>query len=238
MKRQFSNAEMLRRKEKKGLGLRGGIVAIALLILSGCTMAPEYTRPEAPIPSEWPSGPAYKASTADTGERSATEITWQEFFIDKQLQKLIVLALENNRDLRIAALNIEKTQALYRIQRAELLPSVNAGAIFSKERVPGILSGSGHPATEELYNVNLGISSWELDIFGRIRSLKDAALQEYLATEQARRSTQISLVAEVANTYLTLAADRELLKLAQETLGAQEATYNLIRRRYEVGASS
>jgi multidrug efflux system outer membrane protein len=135
-------------------------------------------------------------------------------------------------------LNIEKTRGLYRIQRAELLPSVNAGALFRKERVPGILSGSGQPATVELYNVNLGLSSWELDLFGRIRSLKDAALQEYLATGQARRSTQISLVSEVANTYLTLAADRESLRLAQETLKAQEATYNLIRRRYEVGVSS
>ena len=108
----------------------------------------------------------------------------------------------------------------------------------SKERVPGIVSGIGQPITVELYNVNLGISSWELDLFGRIRSLKDAALEQYLATEQARRSTQISLVAEVANTYLTLAADRELLKLAQDTLRAQEATYKLIQRRYEVGASS
>jgi multidrug efflux system outer membrane protein len=229
-------------KEGQGeifFALRSVIVAIALLVLSGCaSMAPEYTRPEAPVPSEWPSGPAYNASTGNTGGRSATDITWQEFFIDKQLQELIALALENNRDLRVAALNIERTQALYRVQRAELLPSVNAGALFSRERVPGILSGSGQPATEELYNVNLGISSWELDLFGRIRSLKDAALQEYLATEQARRSTQISLVSEVANTYLTLAADREFLRLAQETLKAQEATYNLIRRRYEVGVSS
>jgi outer membrane protein, multidrug efflux system len=239
MKRRFSNAETLRRKEKQGLGLRGGIVAIALLVLSGCaSMAPKYTRPEAPVPSEWPSGPAYKASIANVGERSATDITWQEFFIDKQLQKLIALALENNRDLRVATLNIEKMRALYQIQRAELLPTVDAGGIFSKERVPGILSGSGRPITTELYNVNLGVSSWELDLFGRIRSLKDAALQEYLATEQARLGTQISLVAEVANTYLTLAADRELLKLAQETLSSQEASYNLIRRRYEVGASS
>jgi multidrug efflux system outer membrane protein len=239
MKSLFSNAETLRRKEEQGLGLRGAAFAIALLVLSGCaSMAPKYTRPEAPVPSEWPSGPAYKTSTANAGERSATDITLQEFFIDKQMQKLIALALENNRDLRIAALNIEKTRALYRIQRAELLPTVNAGATFSKERVPGILSVSGQPATEELYNVNLGISSWELDLFGRIRSLKDAALQEYLATEQARLGTRISLVAEVANTYLTLAADRELLKLAQDTLKAQEATYNLIRRRYEVGASS
>jgi multidrug efflux system outer membrane protein len=151
---------------------------------------------------------------------------------------VIDLAFMNNRDLRVALLNIERTQALYRIQRAELLPAVDAGATFSKERVPGILSGSGKPATTELYNVNLGLSSWELDLFGRIRSLRDAALQEFLATEQVCLATQISLVAEVANTYLRLAADRELLKLAQETLTSQEATYNLIRRRYEVGASS
>lgn len=239
MERRFSNVVTLRRKEKQGLGLRRLMVAIALLVLSGCaSMAPKYTRPEAPVPSEWPSGPAYKASTTNTVERSAADITWQEFFTDKQLQELIALALENNRDLRVATLNIERARGLYRIQRAELLPSVNAGATFSKERVPGILSGRGQPLTGELYNVNLGISSWELDLFGRIRSLKDAALQEYLATEQARLGTQISLVAEVANTYLTLAADYELLKLAQETLKSQEASYNLIRRRYEVGASS
>ena len=147
------------------------------------------------------------------GEFSAADIGWRDSIIDERLQKVIDLAFMNNRDLRVAVLNIERTQALYRIQRAELLPTVNAGGTFSKERVPGILSGSGKPLTTELYNVNLGISSWELDLFGRIRSLRDAALQEYLATEQACLATQISLVAEVANTYLTLAADRELLKL-------------------------
>ncbi len=239
MKRRSGNAEMLRRKEKQGLGLRGVIVAVALLVLSGCaSMAPEYTRPEAPVPAGWPSGPAYKENAGKPGDVPAADIAWSDFFVDERLQKVIDLALMNNRDLCMAALNIERTRALYRIRRAELLPSVNAGATFSKERIPGILSGSGKPATEDLYNVNLGISSWELDLFGRIRSLKDAALQEYLATEQARLGTQISLVAEVANTYLMLAADRELLKLAQETLKAQETTYNLIRRRYEVGASS
>jgi multidrug efflux system outer membrane protein len=239
MKKRFSNAETLRRKEKQGLGLRGVIIALALLVLSGCaSMAPEYTRPEASIPATWPRGPAYKNDVSKLGDVHGADIAWRDFFVDERLQKVIDLALMNNRDLRVATLNIERTRALYRIQRAELLPIVNAGAIFSKERVPGILSGSGHPATEELYNVNLGITSWELDLFGRIRSLKDAALQEYLATEQACLGTQISLVAEVANTYLTLAADRELLKLAQDTLSSQEASYNLIRRRYEVGASS
>ena len=129
--------ETLREKIKQAFILRGVIIALALLVLSGCaSMAPEYTRPEAPVPSEWPSGPAYKASTSGTGERSADDITWQEFFIDKQLQTLIALALENNRDLRIAALNIEKTRGLYRIQRAELLPAVNAGATIQQRAGP------------------------------------------------------------------------------------------------------
>jgi len=212
--------------------LLGVIVALA----GGCTLAPTYTRPEAPIPAAWPDGPAYKAA-AETSA-AAADIKWEYFIQSEPLREVIGMALANNRDLRIAALNVERTQALYRIQRAELLPSVNAGAVFSKERVPGILSGTGQPLTTELYNVNLGISAWELDLFGRIRSLKDAALEQYLATEQARVSAQITLVAEVANTYLTLAADRENLKLAQSTLETQRATYEMIRRRAEVGASS
>lgn len=143
-----------------------------------------------------------------------------------------------SKAIATAALNIERSQALYRIQRAELFPSVNAGALFSKERVPGILSGAGQPITSELYNVNLAISSWELDLFGRIRSLEDQALQQFFATEEARRSVQISLVAEVARNYLTLAADKELLKIAQDTFASQQTSYNLIKRRFEAGASS
>ena len=209
---------------------------IITFLPGGCALAPTYTRPEAPIPVEWPGGPAYKTA-AGTGV-AAADVKWEDFIQSEPLREVIGMALTNNRDLRVAALNIERARAIYRIQRAELLPSVNAGATFSKERVPGILSQNDQPATVELYNVNLGISAWELDLFGRIRSLKDAALEQYLATEQARLSAQISLVAEVANTYLTLAADRENLKLAQSTLEAQQATYEMIRRRAEVGASS
>ena len=201
-------------------------------------MIPEYTRPEAPIPAGWPTGPAYKETPAQEGAPVAADIQWREFFTDERLQEIIEEALRNNRDLRVAALNVERARALYGIQRAEFLPTVDAAGTASKERVPRILSGTGQPASVELYNVNLGISAWELDLFGRIRSLKDAALEQYLATEQARVSTQISLVAEVANTYLTLAADRENVKLARSTLAAQQATYEMIRRRAEVGASS
>ena len=207
------------------------LLAVIVTLLGGCSLAPTYTRPEAPVPAEWPGAPA-------SAQQAAADVPWREFFVDERLRQVIDLALANNRDLRVAALNVQRTQALYRIQRAELLPTVDARGTFSKERVPGILSQSGQPATVELYNVNLGVSSWEIDLFGRIRNLKDAALEQYLATEQARASAQITLVSAVANTWLTLAADRENLKLAQSTLETQQATYEMIRRRAEVGASS
>jgi len=211
------------------------LLMLIVAFLGGCSLAPTYTRPEAPVPASWP---ASAGPQAEKTKEAATDVPWKEFIVDEKLQKVVGLALSNNRDLRVAALNVERTQALYRIQRAELLPSVNAGAVFSKERVPGILSGSGQPKTTELYNVNVGISQWEIDLFGRIRNLSDAALEQYFAVEQARASAQIALVAEVANVYLALAADRENLKLAQSTLETQQETYEMIRRRAEVGASS
>jgi len=209
-----------------------------VIFLEGCTLAPKYMRPEAPIPTNWPSGPAYKESAGKPIEVQAANIPWRDFFLDERLQKVIDLTLANNRDLRLAALNVERVRALYRIQRAELLPTVNASVSGSKQRIPANVMGFPEPLTIERYDVNLGISSWELDFFGRIRSLKDAALQQYLSTEQAHRSTQISLIAEVANTYLILAADKENLKLANSTLETQQATYDLIKRRYEVGLAS
>jgi outer membrane protein, multidrug efflux system len=210
------------------------LLCVVALLPGGCSLAPTYSRPEAPVPAAWP-GAGQQA--AKLGE-AAADIPWKDFFVDGKLQQVIGLALTNNRDLRVAALNVQRTQALYRIQRAELLPTVDARGTFSKERVPGILSQSGQPATVELYNVNLGISSWELDLFGRIRNLKDAALEQYFATEQAQASAQMALVAAVANTWLTLAADRENLELARSTLETQQETYEMIRRRAEAGASS
>jgi len=238
MRRLFSDAETLRRKEKQGLGLRGATLAIALLVLSGCTMAPSYTRQDAPVPPNWPSGPAYKDRAATSAEKAISDIKWQEFFINEQLQKLIALALDNNRDLRIATLNIERSRALYQIQRADLFPTVNATGNAIEERLPAVLSPTGQPVTGHQYSVNLGFSSYEIDLFGRVRSLKDKALEEFFATEEARRSVQISLVAEVASDYLTLAADIERLKIAQDTFKSQQSSYNLIQRRFEAGVSS
>lgn len=206
--------------------------------LGGCTLAPKYTRPQAPVPADWPTGAAYPETKAGIGIPAASELMWQEFITDEKLQKIIKSALNNNRDLRVAALNIDRTRALYGIQHAELLPTLNAVGIASEQRVAADLSGTGKSMTAEQYSINLGTIAWEIDFFGRIRSLKDRALQEYLASEQAHRSTQILLVSEIANAYLTFAADRENLQLAQSTLIGQQAAYDLIRRRCEIGLAT
>ena len=205
------------------------------VFLNGCTMIPKYTRPEAPIPTGWPSGPAYNEPGSVPSDQLGADLKWREFFADERLHEIIEAALQNNRDLRVAALNVERARALYGIQRAELLPTVEATVSSLKERVPAKFSGTGRSVTVEQYSVDLGISSWEIDFFGRIRSLEKRALEEYLATDEARRAAQILLVSEVANAYLTLAADRENLKLARSTLETQQAAHNVIRRRHEVG---
>lgn len=209
------------------------VLAITAFFLTGCTLIPKYSRPEAPIPESWPSGQAYK-ETPQSGP-AATGLKWREFFADERLQTIIETALKNNRDLRVAALNVQRARALYRIQRAELLPTFDAAGVGLIQRQPSDVAGSTHAKTTEQYNASLGISSWEIDFFGRIRSLTKSALEQYFATEHARRSAQILLVSEVANAYLTLAADRENLKLSESTLEAQQAAYNVIRRRHEVG---
>ena len=213
-------------------------IILTLICLAGCSLAPTYARPTAPIPAEWPTGPAYKGADDTRTGVAAADMGWREFYVDEKLQNIISLALSNNRDLRVATSNIERARGLYRIQRAALFPSVNAFGNLSKERIPADLSTTRQGVTVSEYDVGLGVSSWEIDFFGRIRSLKASALEQYLATEQALRSAQISLMAEVAYTYLAYAADGENLKLAQSTLEARQATYNLIQRRLDVGASS
>ncbi|HET6419343.1 MAG TPA: efflux transporter outer membrane subunit, partial [Geobacteraceae bacterium] len=210
----------------------------AFLCLAGCTLAPKYTRPEAPVPTAWPSGPAYKDVTGKAADKAVADIPWQEFFVDGKLRKVIALSLDNNRDLRVAALNIERSRAQYQIQRSDLFPKVDANASATYQRIAEDFSASGLPQNIHQYNVGLGVSSYELDLFGRVRSLKDQALQQFFATGEARRSVQISLVAQVAANYLTLAADREQLQLAKDTLTSQQTSYQLIRSRYDSGISS
>ncbi|MGY4817614.1 efflux transporter outer membrane subunit [Pseudomonas chlororaphis subsp. piscium] len=205
----------------------------ALALLGGCiNLAPEYQRPEAPVAEQWLPG-----SQPGKGE-AAADIHWQQFFTDSRLARLQTLALANNRDLRLASLNIEKAQAQYRIQRAALFPAIDAGVSGTHARTPASSSSSGVATTSHDYSAQLGLSSYELDVFGRLRNLKDEALEAYLALAETRRSTQISLVAEVATAWLTLAADNELLRLAQETLRSQQATYELTQRSHALGGSS
>nr|WP_328803656.1 efflux transporter outer membrane subunit [Pseudomonas ullengensis] len=200
------------------------------LLLAGCVnLAPTYEQPQAPVPSQW--------TASGLGETRA-DIGWKGFFLDARLRQVIEQALGNNRDLRVAALNVDKARAQYRIQRATLLPSVSAGVSGSHSRTPASVSGADSASTSHQYSAELGFSSYELDLFGRVRNLSDAALESYLALEQTQRSTQISLVAEVANAWLTLAADRALLQLAEETLASQQASYSLQQRSHALGNTS
>ncbi len=214
------------------------ILGVIVAFLGGCSLAPEYRRPAAPVPADWPTGAAYQETRSAASAPMAAELPWREFFTDRRLQEIIGIALNNNRDLRIAALNVERARALYGIQRAELLPIVNAIGSGVQQHIPADLSTTGNAMTVKQYSVNLGIASWEIDFFGRIRSLKDRALAEYLATEQARLSAQILLVSTAAQAYLALAADREALKLVASTLETQEASYRLIKKSYDVGLAS
>ena len=212
---------------------------LLMVTLAGCaTMAPKYSQPAPPVPAAWPSGPAYKAGADKPAEKAMADIPWKEFFLDPQLQKLIIMALDNNRDLRVAALNIERFRAQYQIKRADLFPHVDATGGANSQRIPDALSATGKAMNTRQYDVGLGVSSYEVDLFGRVQSLKDQALEQYLSTEQARRSVQISLVSQVASAYLTLASDRERLKLAKDTLANQRESYQLTKSRFDAGVSS
>ena len=211
------------------------VLLVAAVVPTGCTLAPKYERPSAPVAAAWPEGAAGAGAAAATNAPAAAELGWEAFFADAKLRQVVGLALTNNLDLRAAALNVELARALYGIQRASLWPTLDAALGASKSRTPADLSESGHHRISERYDANLGVASWEIDLFGRIRSLKERALQQYLASEEARRGTQLALVSSVAEAYLMLAADRECLRLAETTLEAQRASYDLIKRRYEIG---
>ncbi len=207
----------------------------AALGLAGCTMAPAYHRPQMPVPPSWaePVPPA-----AGSPGEAAAATRWQEFFTDRRLVGTIELALANNRDLRIATLNVERTQALYRIQRSFLYPTVGVLASAEKIRIPEKSNDNGKASTTTQYSVNLGFTGWELDFFGRLRSLKTSALQQYLASGEARRAAQVSLVATVATAWLALAADSEGLQLAQATLDAQQSAFDLLQKSRDAGIAS
>jgi multidrug efflux system outer membrane protein len=206
-------------------------------LISGCSLMPEYQRPASPATAAWPTGPAYPGAAQQAAVPHAAEIAWRDFFSDARLRDVIALALANNRDLRVAVLNIEKARAQYGIERAALVPNVGVGASQNAARSPGDLNGTGQASVNRQYAVSLGMASYELDLFGRVRSLSEAALQSYLATDEARVGVQIALVAEVANAYLSLQADQERLALAEQTLVSQQRSFDLSESRLKAGAA-
>ncbi|MBF0242886.1 MAG: efflux transporter outer membrane subunit [Desulfamplus sp.] len=214
------------------------LIFATLAVLSGCSLAPDYVKPKSPIPKDFPKGDAYQIndqSKADGSGADVKNLRWQEFFTDKNLQSTIDIALKNNRDLRLAALNVEKVRAIYGIQQAELFPVATSTFEGGKQQSSSDLITAGSSRTKEQYGLTLGVASWELDLFGRIRSLKDQALEDYLATEEAKQAAQISLISAISRAYLTLAADKENLEIAKSTLANQQAAYKLIEKQHEVG---
>ncbi|MRT27890.1 AdeC/AdeK/OprM family multidrug efflux complex outer membrane factor [Herbaspirillum sp. CAH-3] len=207
------------------------------MLLGGCTLMPEYQRPAAPVASQF-AGDHSANAAGGTAAMAVSDIGWRDVFTDPTLQEVISLSLANNRDLRVAVLNIEKARAQYGVERAALFPTINAATSESASRTPADLSSTGRALTARSYTATLGFSAYELDLFGRVRSLKEQALQSFLSTAEARRSTQISLIAEVATAWLTLASDQDRLRLAKDTLASQASSYELTRRSFELGSSS
>jgi multidrug efflux system outer membrane protein len=224
------------------MGVRGYFgLALAGVVASGCvSLDPTYRRPPPPVPAAFPGGPAYPALSAQAPALAG----WRDFFVDPKLRAVVEQALANNRDLRIAIANIQAARAQYHVQRASLFPSLDAqaGATISQTPLSALGvplgAGAGSSFTEHVYSLSAGVSSYELDLFGRLRSLTRAAFDQYLATDQARRTVQISLIAEVANDYLTLAADRTLLKTAQDTMASGATALGLTRSRFDAGVAS
>jgi outer membrane protein, multidrug efflux system len=218
------------------------LAAALATLLGACTLEPHYYRPSSPVP-------ALQGGTA--GDTVAADIGWREFFPDPQLQQLIELALTNNRDLRVAALNVQSAQAQYRIQRADLFPTVDASGVEQVQHIPirvltsglppSVLSGAPLPTngvTEHTYNVGVGFTNFELDLFGRLRSLNHAALQQYFSSGETRRSVQLTLVAEIATAYLTVRTDQTLLDITRDTLKSQEDSYALTQKQFSGGTTT
>jgi multidrug efflux system outer membrane protein len=203
----------------------------AALLLSGCSLMPAYERPTAPVPTQWPASAGAAAQPAASNAATDQLPDWQGFFSDAALRQLIETALAHNRDLRVAALNLEQARAQLGLRRAEQWPGV--GLAINGSRTP---NNSGNITSN--YSGGLLVSAYELDFFGRVASLKEQALAQYLASEAGRQSVRISLVAAVAQSWLALLADQAQLELAQQTLRTREASLGLIKLRFEHGATS
>ncbi len=206
------------------MNMKLGALTLAVAVLSGCSFIPTYERPAAPVPARFPD----QAADATAG---AALPAWDKVVADARLRELIALALQNNRDLRVAVLNMEQVRAAYQIQRADQFPTLNLAATGNRQP-------NGNGGIASTYTAGLAMASWELDFFGRVAALKDAALARFLASEEARRATQTSLIAAVANGWLALQADEELLALTRQTLATRDDSLRLTKLRFDNGAAS
>lgn len=202
-----------------------------IFFFSSCTLIPNYSRPESPVPEN------LSASKTQEDSLPIAAIKWQEFFKSEDLQKIIQTTLENNRDLKIAVLNIDGARALYRVSRSELIPSLDANASLSKQKIPANATGANFNIVPTRYDANLS-SSYELDLFGRIRSQNKVALETFYAKREAKNVVQSALIAETASAYLQLLADQEVLELAKKNLADQQKAFSFVENRYKAGIIS
>lgn len=205
-----------------------------LLVLVGCSLAPPYERQVPPLAQ----GFNVEGLSISSSSLANYQLGWDQFFGDAHLSELLTIALENNRNLHVAMQRVEESRALYGIQRADQLPNISTGALAGRSRVAADLSPSGSAVTSSQYQATLNLSTWELDFWGRVRNLKDAALESFLGSEEAKRAVYISLIAQVANNYLLQRELDERLVTARQTLTSREESYRIMRRRYEVGSAS
>lgn len=204
-------------------------VALVATLLAGCgILAPKSPEPQAGIPEQWP---VPQSTVASEGDVPMSDVGWRDFFVDDSLEALIASALANNRDLRVAVLNVERTRQLYRIQRADRVPAVGGNVILART------GGEFLPITNDVA-ATVDVTGFELDLFGRVHNLSQAALQRYFAQEAAQHAAHLSLIAQIANAYLTLSADRELQRVAQSALVNREEAMALTVKRHELGAVS
>ncbi|MBB3001663.1 efflux transporter outer membrane subunit [Paraburkholderia tropica] len=213
----------------------------AAFLSAACTLEPHYTQPAAPVSAAYPTGPAYDsqpgADARSAQGHSAADIGWRDFFKDPRLQKLIELALQNNRDLRVSVLKVAQARAQYRIERANLMPTVSVTGTGTRTRTPADLSYVGRATVASDYDAAAG-ASWELDFFGKVRSLSNEALHTYLSTAQARKAAEITLVSEVADQYLTMLAYDDTMKVTKQTLDAAQKSYELTKTEFDTGTGS
>ncbi|RVT89103.1 efflux transporter outer membrane subunit [Sphingomonas crocodyli] len=233
--------------------MRKTIILLTATMLAGCNMAPKYVRPALPVPAELPR----EANEAGTDAVQPADLAWRDFFVDDRLRQLIALALDNNRDLRIALANVEQARAQFRVQQADIFPTIGTTGTATYQKSPAGLAGLGGGAGGigggigagagaaaggstrfDIYQANVGISAWEIDLFGRTRNLTKAAQEQYFASRANRDAAQTALVAQTATAWLTMAADQERLRIARDTLKAFGETLEITRGRAREGIAS